>query len=59
MAAGTGVWMDLNTMSGRSVSDLAAQDDPPAAQTGLELRVRAVSGDIHVHRAHTGAPHPA
>jgi hypothetical protein len=59
VAAGTGVWMDLNTLSGRSVSDLTAQGDTPATQAGLELRVRSVSGDIHVHRAHTGAAHPA
>jgi hypothetical protein len=59
VAAGTGVWMDLNTLSGRSASDLTAQGDTPPTKATLELRVRSVSGDIHVHRSHTGAARPA
>jgi DUF4097 and DUF4098 domain-containing protein YvlB len=52
VAAGAGVWMDLNTASGRSTSDLTATGDVPPATDGapLELRVRTASGNIHVHR---------
>ena len=55
VAPGAGVWMDLNTASGSSTSDLTARgDEPPAdAPTQLELRVRTASGDIRVHRAAT------
>ncbi|GIF26211.1 DUF4097 and DUF4098 domain-containing protein YvlB [Actinoplanes tereljensis] len=53
VAPGSGVWMDLNTASGRSSSDLtAAGDTPPAGDpVSLELRIRTASGNIHVHRA--------
>jgi hypothetical protein len=53
VATGTGVWLDLNTASGRSTSDLTNHGDIPPADksTSLELRVRTASGDIHVHRA--------
>lgn len=52
VAAGCGVWMDLNTASGRSTSDLTATGDTPPGTDGgsLELRVRTASGNIHVHR---------
>jgi DUF4097 and DUF4098 domain-containing protein YvlB len=54
VASGTGVWLDLDTASGKSTSDLTNHGDvPPAGKpTNLELRVRTASGDIHVHRAH-------
>ncbi|HEV7963694.1 MAG TPA: DUF4097 family beta strand repeat-containing protein [Actinoplanes sp.] len=53
IAAGTGVWLDLNTSSGSTTSDLTMNDSVPQAeqQATLELRVRTASGDIHVHRA--------
>jgi DUF4097 and DUF4098 domain-containing protein YvlB len=53
VAPGTGVWLDLNTASGRSTSDLARKGETPPADesASLELRVRTASGDIHVHRA--------
>ena len=53
VAAGTGVWLDLDTAGGRSTSDLTRHGEaPPAdAPANLELRVRTASGDIHVHRA--------
>jgi DUF4097 and DUF4098 domain-containing protein YvlB len=53
VAPGAGVWMDLNTASGSSVSELTARgDEPPAGElTQLELRVRTASGDIRVVRA--------
>jgi DUF4097 and DUF4098 domain-containing protein YvlB len=54
IATGTGVWLDLDTASGKSTSDLTNHGDvPPAGKpANLELRVRTASGDIHVHRAH-------
>ena len=52
MPAGTGVWMDLDTSAGKTVSDLTAHGQTaPAEPASLELRVRTASGDIHVHRA--------
>lgn len=53
VAAGTGVWLDLDTASGKSTSDLTNHGDVPPADkpTNLELRVRTASGDIHIHRA--------
>jgi DUF4097 and DUF4098 domain-containing protein YvlB len=53
VAPGTGVWLDLNTSSGKSTSDLTHHGEVPPADkpTNLELRVRTASGDIHVHRA--------
>jgi hypothetical protein len=51
VAAGTGVWMDLDTSSGKSVSDLTASGPtPPPTGANLELRVKTASGDIHVRR---------
>lgn len=53
VTAGSAVWMDLNTASGKSVTDLAAQGDVPPADNPvtLELRIRTASGDIRVRRA--------
>ncbi|GIE95113.1 DUF4097 family beta strand repeat-containing protein [Paractinoplanes rishiriensis] len=53
VAAGSALWMDLNTVSGRSTTDLTAQGDVPPADgpVELELRVRTVSGHIRIHRA--------
>jgi DUF4097 and DUF4098 domain-containing protein YvlB len=53
VASGTGVWLDLDTASGKSTSDLTHHGDvaPAGKPTNLELRVRTASGDIHVHRA--------
>ena len=53
VAAGTGVWLDLNTASGSTTSDLAMGVAGPAGtrEATLELRVRTASGDIDVHRA--------
>jgi DUF4097 and DUF4098 domain-containing protein YvlB len=54
VASGTGVWLDLDTASGHSTSDLTNRGDvaPEGTRADLELRVRTASGDIHVHRAH-------
>jgi len=53
VAPGSAVWMDLNSASGRSISDLTATGDTPPADgpVELELRVRTASGNIRVHRA--------
>ncbi|WP_433790321.1 DUF4097 family beta strand repeat-containing protein [Actinoplanes sp. CA-252034] len=52
VAPGTGVWLDLNTSSGRNVNSLAAPaDNPPSTGATLELKVRTSSGDIRVERA--------
>lgn len=49
--AGTGVWLDLNTVSGSTHSDLAMSAGVPANPTAeLTLQIRTVSGDIAVHR---------
>lgn len=52
---GTRVWLDLDTTSGRTTTELDHADAPPEAAGGeggqLSLRVRTVSGDIKVGRA--------
>jgi DUF4097 and DUF4098 domain-containing protein YvlB len=53
-AAGTGVWLDLATASGRTTSDLATGDGaPPATGTSLNVKVRTASGDITLRRVVT------
>jgi len=50
VVAGTGVWLDLNTVAGKTVSDLtmgAGADEP---SHDLTVQVRTVSGNIDVHR---------
>jgi hypothetical protein len=49
---GMGVWLDLNTVSGSTTTELA-MGDAPAETTGAQvtLLVRTVSGDIRVGRA--------
>lgn len=51
VASGTGVWMDLNTVSGTTSSDLAVGDMPSSSQASLEMRVSTVSGNIDLFRA--------
>lgn len=52
VAAGTGVWLDLDTASGRTATDLAMDVPAPVGEApALELRVRTSSGNIDVHRA--------
>jgi Toastrack DUF4097 len=55
--AGTGVYLDLSSLSGSVRSDLAeaGRDDAPGeGETSLELSCNTVSGDIRVTRAHAG-----
>jgi DUF4097 and DUF4098 domain-containing protein YvlB len=54
--AGTGVWLDLNTMSGATRTDLDTGVDAPASGPDLTLRVRTMSGDIEVYRTSQPAP---
>jgi DUF4097 and DUF4098 domain-containing protein YvlB len=59
VAPGTAVWLDLNTMSGDSRSELTVTDEPPAGVAPtLNLRVRTASGDITVTRAPRAASRP-
>ncbi len=52
VAEGTAVWLDLNTVSGDSRSDLPVSDSAPSGTPPtLTLHVRTVSGDINVKRA--------
>lgn len=53
VAAGSAVWMDLNTASGKTITDLTSHGDVPPADGAvqLELRARTASGDIRIHRA--------
>jgi DUF4097 and DUF4098 domain-containing protein YvlB len=48
---GTGVWLDLSTVSGSTRNELDMGGAPPATGQDLSLEVRTVSGDIDVHRA--------
>jgi DUF4097 and DUF4098 domain-containing protein YvlB len=48
--AGTGVWLDLSTVSGSTRNGLDMGGDGPAAEPQLTLQLSTVSGDIDVHR---------
>lgn len=51
VAAGTGVWLDLSTASGKTTSDLSMSGEAqPAAGAALSLKVRTASGDISLRR---------
>jgi DUF4097 and DUF4098 domain-containing protein YvlB len=55
VAAGTGVWLDINTASGSTRNELTMGADTPGASpesTGakLELRIRTASGDVQIRR---------
>ncbi|MGY0232455.1 DUF4097 family beta strand repeat-containing protein [Longispora urticae] len=48
--AGTAVWLDLSTASGRTSSDLNMGSGAAPTGSQLTLQVRTASGDIEVHR---------
>ena len=48
--SGTGVWMDLNSVSGTTSSDLAVGDLPGDSDATLNLRANSVSGNIDLFR---------
>jgi hypothetical protein len=50
--AGTRVWLDLSTASGKTTSDLAMTDTPDEGAQ-LNVQVRTASGDITLRRAAT------
>ncbi|MBB5872303.1 hypothetical protein F4553_005737 [Allocatelliglobosispora scoriae] len=52
VAPGTGVWLDVNAMSGRARSDLdSGSASATSSAAELSLHLRTMSGDVHVHRA--------
>lgn len=57
VVSGTGVWLDLNSLSGNTRSDLRMNGEQ-GEPTGHELTIqaRAVSGDIMVHRVTPAVP---
>lgn len=52
VAAGTGVYLDLTSLSGDTTTNLDMEGDQPAGSTELSLTIRTLSGDIHVDRSH-------
>jgi hypothetical protein len=48
---GSGVWFDLKSTSGKTVSELEPADGPATSGPSVELRAKAVSGDIRIVRA--------
>jgi DUF4097 and DUF4098 domain-containing protein YvlB len=48
---GSGVWMDAKSTSGKTVSELETADGPPSDGPMVEVRAKAVSGDIRIVRA--------
>jgi DUF4097 and DUF4098 domain-containing protein YvlB len=51
VAAGTGVWLDVSTVSGSTSNDLTMGAGGGEAQASLQLHIRTVSGDIQIRRA--------
>jgi hypothetical protein len=60
VAAGTGVWLDVNTASGSTRNDLSmgAENTPADGQQAatLHLQVRTASGDVHIRRVTGDVP---
>jgi hypothetical protein len=50
VVSGTGVWLDLNSLSGRTQSDLAMSGETTPATHELTVQVGTISGNIDVHR---------
>jgi hypothetical protein len=50
VAAGTAVWLDLNTASGKTRSELSMSDGAPPNGTNLQIKIRTASGDITLNR---------
>jgi hypothetical protein len=49
--AGSGVWFDVSSTSGKTISELEPVDGPVDGAPSVELRAKAVSGDIRIVRA--------
>ena len=57
VAAGTGVWLDVNTVSGSTRNELTmGAGDTPATGATLQLRVTTVSGDVAIRRVSAASP---
>ncbi len=55
---GTRVWLDLNTVSGSTTSNLDVSSAPPAGGTQVSLKLTTVSGDITINRVSAAPPPP-
>jgi len=51
VVAGTPVWTDVRTVSGRLHSEVASTGEPAADQPFLEVRVTTASGDVTLHQS--------
>ncbi|WP_210649537.1 DUF4097 family beta strand repeat-containing protein [Nocardioides sp. SYSU D00065] len=51
VAAGTPVWTDISTASGRLSSHLPSTGEPAADQPYLEVRATTASGDVTLHQS--------
>ena len=51
VTAGTPVWTDIRTVSGRLQSDLPQTGEPVDDQTFLEVRAATASGDVTLHQS--------
>jgi DUF4097 and DUF4098 domain-containing protein YvlB len=57
---GVDVWLDLQSLSGNTVSELTPTEGPQGATTStMEVRLKSVSGDLRVHRADSDLPESA
>lgn len=60
VAEGTPIWLDLNTLSGDTRTDLPVSGETPAGTTAaLTMYIRTVSGDITVRRSATAPATPS
>lgn len=51
MPTGTGVWLDLSSTSGDTVSELEPGAGADQAEAAFDIRATTVSGDIRIRRA--------
>jgi hypothetical protein len=56
VVAGTRVWLDVNSMSGDTSSDLDPSDPPSEKGESLRLKASSTSGDVRITRAASAAP---
>jgi Putative adhesin len=58
VAAGTGVWLDVSTVTGATVNELSMGGEAAggAARPALRLRVRTASGDVAIRRVQGDLP---
>ncbi len=60
VAEGTPIWLDLNTLSGDTRTDLPVSSETPAGTAAtLNMYIRTVSGDITVRRSVTAPATPS